>query len=142
MNSPFLNSSISHNSTKTEKYYLAILHASFFAAGFEVHSEGTCAHGRNDITLFLNNNVRVVIELKYCRPAKSIKMDSNTVNPDKAHTDSNIAAKEISVALDRAEKQIRKQDYAGPYRSANCKVLCLALALRGRDQVGVRFFDY
>jgi hypothetical protein len=48
----------------------------------------------------------------------------------------------MSAALDRAEKQMRDKDYAGPYRAAGCTVTCVAVALRNHNQVAVRFFDY
>jgi hypothetical protein len=132
----------SYKTTVTEKFYHVILHASFFSAGFEVYSQGSGAHGRTDITLFLNDKVRVVIELKYCIPSKSNKTHSGAVNSDNTQAIKNHAAKELSDALDRGEKQMKTQDYAGPYRVANCKVMCMALALRERDQVAVRFFDH
>jgi hypothetical protein len=128
--------------TYTEKNYHAILHASFLSAGFEVYSQGAGAHGRNDIVLFLNKKLRVVIELKYCKTDESSKVNGDVMNPDNVQAKKHSAAKELSAALDRAEKQVIKQDYAGPYRAANCKVICMALALRNRDQVAVRFFDY
>ncbi|MDR1164271.1 MAG: ATP-binding protein [Deltaproteobacteria bacterium] len=117
----------------SEQYYHAILHGSFLAAGFEVYSQGSGAHGRPDITLFFNGNIRVVIELKYCYPDK--------LTYDAINNDEDLASKELLTALDKGEKQIIEKDYAGPYRANRCQVIGLAIALRGRDEVAARFID-
>jgi hypothetical protein len=140
--------------TNTEKYYHAILHGAFHASGLEVHSEGTSANGRTDMVLFLNDNVRVVIELKYCIPSlitceadkehmlsKNVKTLSLT-ETDKFGVNIEPATKEFSVALNRGQNQIICLDYAGPYRAAGCSVICMALAIRNRDEVAVLFFEY
>ncbi|MDR1081293.1 MAG: ATP-binding protein [Deltaproteobacteria bacterium] len=124
----------------SEKYYHSIIHASLLAAGFEVYSQGSGAHGMSDITLFLTDRVRVVIELKYCS-ADSDVSDYYSSQAGKAQSENERSAKEFTAALDRAEKQIIANDYAGPYRANRCEVICMALALRGRDEVKVRFLD-
>jgi hypothetical protein len=43
-----------------ENHYHAVLHAAFVAAGIEVLDQTSSAHGRSDMTLFLNNKTRVV----------------------------------------------------------------------------------
>jgi hypothetical protein len=143
-----------YNITKSEKYYHAILHGAFHASGLEVHSEGSGANGRTDMVLFLNDNVRVVIELKYCIPSlitcepdKEHMLSKNVKTLSLSETDKfgvNIepVTKEFSVALNRAQNQIICLDYAGPYRAAGCSVICMALAIRNRDEVAVRFFEY
>jgi hypothetical protein len=143
-----------YNTTKSEKYYHAILHGAFHASWLEVHSEGSGANGRTDMVLFLNDKVRVVIELKCCLS------NSITCKTDKEHMLSKIfkksslsksdmtkannerATKEFSATLDRGQSQIISLDYAGPYRAAGCSVICMALAIRNRDEVAVRFFEY
>jgi hypothetical protein len=140
--------------TNTEKYYHAILHGAFHASGFEVHSEGTSANGRTDIVLFLNNKIRIVIELKYCisdlttRETDTMHMFSEN-GKTISHSETNMnrayierATKELSAALDRGQNQITDLDYAGPYRAAGCAVICMALAIRNHDEVAVRFFEY
>jgi hypothetical protein len=127
--------------TNTERYYHGILHASFLTAGFEVHSEGSGAIGRDDIALYLNDRFRAVMELKYCH-AYNTENEGDAVKADCEGKEAERKAKEMSAALDRAEKQMRDKDYAGPYRAAGCTVTCLGVAIRNRNQVEVRFFDY
>ncbi|MDR1040387.1 MAG: PD-(D/E)XK nuclease domain-containing protein [Deltaproteobacteria bacterium] len=114
----------------SESRYHSILHAAFLVAGLEVLSEVTGSDGRSDMTVFLKDMVRVVIELK-CLKADNTK--------DKGDEDRETL--ELASALDDAENQIRVNDYAGPHRAAGCKVICLALAIRGRNEVAARFFD-
>jgi hypothetical protein len=134
--------------TKSEQHCHAVLHGSFLAAGLEVYGEGSGANGRSDIVVYLKDKVRVVIELKYCFPTNTScerakePMTSNLKNDDTNCADSDQAQKELSSALDRGQKQIIKLDYAGPYRAAGCVVICMALAIRNRDEVDVRFFEY
>ncbi|MDR1037488.1 MAG: ATP-binding protein [Deltaproteobacteria bacterium] len=128
--------------TKTEKYYNAILHGCFLSAGFEVHSEGSSAHGKDDIALYLNDRFRVVIELKYCHANRIIEKEGDVAEAGGEDKEAERTAKEMSAALDRAEKQMTDKDYAGPYRAAGCEVTCMAMALRNRNQVAVRFFEY
>jgi hypothetical protein len=128
--------------TKTERYYHAIFHSCFLTAGFEVHSQGTSAHGRDDIALYLNDKFRVVIELKYCHFIEMTDEDGDAVKAGVKDKKAECRAKEMSAALDRAVNQMRDKDYAGPYRAAGCTVTCLAVAIRNRNQVAVRFFEY
>jgi hypothetical protein len=134
--------SASEDHTKTEKYYHAILHGSFLSAGFEVHSQGSSGHGISDITLFLNDRFRIVIELKYCNFLKNFDQDPKFSKTDWARMENERMANEISATVDKAEKQVRELDYAGPYRAAGCKVICMALVISDRDRVEVRFFEY
>jgi hypothetical protein len=134
--------SFSKDHTRTEKYYHAIFHGSFLSAGFEVHSQGSGGHGLSDITLFLNNRFRIVIELKYCNITKNFDKDPNVSNADWTRLENERIATELSATLDKAEKQVRERDYAGPYRAAGCKVTCVALVISDRDKVAVRFFEY
>jgi hypothetical protein len=136
--------------TNTEKYYHAILHGAFHASGFEVHSEGTSANGRTDMVLFLNDKVRIVIEIKYCISEMIIPeanrkhmFSENDKIISQNETSKNMVDKnELSAALDRGQAQIISLDYAGPYRASGCSVICMALAIRNRDEVAVRFFEY
>jgi hypothetical protein len=82
------------------------------------------------------------MELKYCHAYKMAEKEGDTVKADGEAKEAERKAKEMSTALDRAEKQMRDKDYAGPYRAAGCAVTCVAVALRNRNQVAVRFFDY
>ncbi|MDR1041140.1 MAG: ATP-binding protein [Deltaproteobacteria bacterium] len=114
----------------SESRYHSILHAAFLFAGLEVLSEVTGSDGRSDMTVFLKDMIRVVIELKY------IKTDKTRDKSDEGRGELELAS-----ALDDAENQIRANDYAGPHRTAGCKVICLALAIRSRNEVEARFFD-
>jgi hypothetical protein len=114
----------------SESRYHSILHAAFLVAGLEVLSEVTGSDGRTDMTVFLKDMVRVVIELKY------LKADDT-----KEKGDGGSETLEFASALDDAENQIRVNDYAGSHRAAGCKVICMALAIRGRNEVAARFFD-
>jgi hypothetical protein len=91
--------------------------------------------------LFLRNDVCVVIEMKYCYRRKTVKKAAGGTS--EAGKLSKMKAKdtELSAALDSAEEQIRAKDYAGPYRAARREVICLAVAIRGRTQVAVRFVE-
>jgi hypothetical protein len=133
---------ICYEPTNTERYCHAIFHSCFLTAGFEVHSQGSSAHGRDDIALYLNDRFRAVIELKYCHAYKTTDKEGHAVIAGGEGKESERMTKEMSAALDRAERQMRDKDYAGPYRAAGCTVTCLAVAIRNRNQVAVRFFDY
>ncbi|MDR1081447.1 MAG: ATP-binding protein [Deltaproteobacteria bacterium] len=129
---------VSEEPNSTERYYHAILHGSFLSAGFDVHSQGAGAHGRNDIALFLNDKFRVVIELKYCALRMLTDKGGKSGNESKMKER---LEKVIEEALDRAENQMRRKDYAGPYRAAGCRVTCMAVAIWDRDKVAVRFLE-
>jgi hypothetical protein len=118
-----------------------ILHASLLSAGFRILSEPSSGEGRSDITLFLRNDVCVVIELKYSFRRKTGKKSSGGTSAARKLTKQKANDKELSAALDIAEEQIRAKDYAGPYRAARWEVICLAVAIRGRTQVAARFVD-
>jgi hypothetical protein len=134
----------------SEKIYHLILHVSFLSAGVRVMSENSGGEGRSDITLLLHDNICIVIELKYCRPSKKSRNASVKTNGGKKRAVKGKRSeestekrkhKELNAALDRAEEQIRKRDYAGPHRANQYKVVCLALAIRGRTEVAARFLD-
>ncbi|MDR1041489.1 MAG: AAA family ATPase [Deltaproteobacteria bacterium] len=125
----------------------AVLHGSLLAAGFDVLSQASAVHGRSYIVLSLNHKVRVVIELKYCCTDRNVVEGRDG---GKASRDGNVAKglkekgraeRELSASLDEGEKAIRVKDYAGLYRAARYAVICLAVAIRGRDEVGARFVD-
>ncbi|MDR1080532.1 MAG: PD-(D/E)XK nuclease domain-containing protein [Deltaproteobacteria bacterium] len=132
----------------SEKAYHAILHASLLSAGFHVISEASGGEGRSDITLFLNDGVCIVIELKYVpstrTPNIALKKNDGKDRAEKKRSEKakeKRRVKELSAALDSAEKQVRDKDYAGPYRATQHKVICMAMAIRHRTEVAVRFFD-
>ncbi|MDR1038734.1 MAG: ATP-binding protein [Deltaproteobacteria bacterium] len=110
--------------------YHSIIHAAFLVAGLEVLSEATGSDGRSYMTVFLKDMIRVVIELKYLKSDKT-----------KAKGNEGGEAQEFAAALDDAEKQIKVNDYARPHRAAGCKVICLALAICGRNRVAARLFE-
>ncbi|MDR1312307.1 MAG: ATP-binding protein [Deltaproteobacteria bacterium] len=124
-----------------ENFYHAILHSSLLSAGFRILSEASGGEGRSDITLFLRNKVCVVIELKYSYRRKTGKKTAGGTNEARKLAKKKAKEKELSAALDIAGEQIRSRDYAGPYRAARWKVICLAVAVRGRTQVEARFVD-
>ncbi|MDR1081451.1 MAG: AAA family ATPase [Deltaproteobacteria bacterium] len=115
----------------SEKHYHAVLQAAFIATGLEVLGQTHSSRGKSDMSVIIKNRVRVVIEVKYC------KIESNDSKVDKTREE-----KELSAALDEAAAQIKGKDYAAPFRAAGCKVICLALAVRGRDKVAARFVEY
>jgi hypothetical protein len=124
-----------------EKFYHMILHSSLLSAGFRILSEASGGEGRSDITLFLRNDVCVVIELKYSYPLKKGKQAAGGTGETRNLSKRKAKEKELSASLDIAEEQIRVKDYAGPYRAARWEVICLAVAIRGRTQVAARFVD-
>jgi hypothetical protein len=117
----------------SESYYHSVIHAAFIAAGIDVMSETPGAHGRADMAVFLNDRVRVAIELKY-----------RHANPDEEKDDpavKAVATKELAASLDDAERQMTEGEYGESLRAISNKVICLALAIRGRTQVAARFVD-
>jgi hypothetical protein len=115
----------------SEKHYHAVLQSAFIAVGLEVLGQTpSSAHGKSDMTVLFDGKIRVVIEVKYC------KSDKKQGKVDKVGGEN-----ELSAALDKAEEQIRSKDYAAPFRVAGCKVIGVALAVRGRDEVAVRFIE-
>ncbi|MDR1166109.1 MAG: ATP-binding protein [Deltaproteobacteria bacterium] len=124
---------------QAEKFYHAILHASLLSAGFFILSETSGGEGRPDITLFLPNEVCVIIEMKYRYRDTTTKKVAGSASGARKLDKKKAKDKELSAALDFAEEQIRDRDYAGPYRAAKREVICLAVAIRGRTQVAARF---
>jgi hypothetical protein len=113
-----------------EKNYHSLFHAAFVGAGIEVLSETGSSIGQADMSLFLEDKIRVVIELKY-RRAKGSTAEGESKRSDRV----------LSSALDDAENAIKTKDYPGPFRANAKKIICLALAVRGRDEVAARFLD-
>ncbi|MDR1035262.1 MAG: ATP-binding protein [Deltaproteobacteria bacterium] len=116
--------------TAEKKFYHSLFHAAFVGAGIEVLSETGSSDGQADMSLFLENRIRVVIELKY-RRAKGSADEGESERSDRA----------LSSALDDAENAIITKDYPGPFRANAKKIICLALAVRGRNEVAARFLD-
>jgi hypothetical protein len=127
-------------SFESERVYHVILHASFLSAVLNVTSEAFGGEERTDITIFVNDDMCVVIELKCCTQSR-ISHDAEQTAIEKKCPEDQIRNFEISAALDSAEDQMRKKDYAGPYWATRHKVICMALAIRGRSDVAVRFID-
>ncbi|MDR1035567.1 MAG: ATP-binding protein [Deltaproteobacteria bacterium] len=121
--------------TAAEKYYHSLFHAAFVGAGIEVLSETDSSKGQADMSLFLEDKIRVVIELKYrwgnCSAAEGSASEAESQRSER----------DLSSALDDAETAIRTKDYPGPFRANAKKIICLALAVRGRDEVAARFMD-
>ncbi|MDR1312553.1 MAG: ATP-binding protein [Deltaproteobacteria bacterium] len=126
---------------ESEKFYHGILHGSLLSAGFKVQSEAPGGEGRPDITLLLHNDVCVVIELKHLRVGKTALKSGGDGETDRRLAEGAAKDAELSAALDAAEAQIRNMDYAGPSRAAGYKVICLAVAVRGRTEVAARFVE-
>ncbi|MDR1040121.1 MAG: PD-(D/E)XK nuclease domain-containing protein, partial [Deltaproteobacteria bacterium] len=114
-----------------ESFYHSMFQASFVAAGLEARSEEGGSRGDADMAIFLDGRVRVVIEVKY---VKTEEKGGEGGDGDKER-----AARELASALDRAENAIREKHYAGSFRLSASERICLALAVRGRDEVAARF---
>ncbi|MDR1036753.1 MAG: AAA family ATPase [Deltaproteobacteria bacterium] len=112
----------------SEKHYHAIIQAAFIATGIEVIGQTQSSQGKSDMAAFLDNS-RIVLEVKYCQTAKS---DSKGITQ---------AEKVLARALDKAADQIRSKDYVAPFRVAGKQVIGVAVAVRGRDEVAVRFVE-
>ncbi|MDR1037380.1 MAG: hypothetical protein LBT40_12705 [Deltaproteobacteria bacterium] len=80
------------------------------------------------MSIFLKGN-RFVVEVKYCK------------TDEKDADDKGKAAKALEAALDAAVDQIRSKDYAAPFREALKTTTGVAIAVRGRNEVAVRFFE-
>ncbi|MDR1312452.1 MAG: PD-(D/E)XK nuclease domain-containing protein, partial [Deltaproteobacteria bacterium] len=126
---------------ETENFYHGILHGSLLSAGFKVLSEVPGGGGRPDITLFLHNDVCVVIELKHRHVGKIAHKGGGDGGTDRELAETAAREKDLAAALDAAEAQIRNLDYAGPHRAAGYEVICLAVAVRGRTEVAARFVE-
>ncbi|MDR1314968.1 MAG: hypothetical protein LBQ12_15075, partial [Deltaproteobacteria bacterium] len=118
-----------------------ILHGSLLSAGFKVLNEVPGGGGRPDIALFLRNDVCVVIELKHRHAVKTAVKDGAGGEADRKLAETAAKDNELSTALDATEAQIRNMDYAGPFRAAGYKVICIAAAIRGRTEVAARFVE-
>jgi hypothetical protein len=115
----------------SEKHYHAALQAAFIATGLEVLGQTHSSRGGSDMAVIVSDRIRVVIEVKY------LKIDRNENDDDKIREE-----KDLSDALDEAVARIKEKDYGAPFRAAGRKVICLALAVRGRDRVAARFVEY
>ncbi|MDR1036142.1 MAG: AAA family ATPase [Deltaproteobacteria bacterium] len=113
-----------------EKFYHSLFHAAFVGAGIEILSDTGSSDGLADISLFLENKIRVVIELKYRRAKDSADEE-----------ESERSGRALSSALDDAENALFTKDYPGPFRANAKKIICLALAVRGRTEVTARLLD-
>jgi hypothetical protein len=126
---------------ETENFYHGIIHGSLLSAGFKVLSEVPGGGGRPDIALFLHNGVCVVIELKHRHAVKTACKEGAGAEADRKLAEDAARENDLDAALDAAEAQIRNMDYAGPFRAAGYKVICLAVAVRGRTEVAARFVE-
>lgn len=113
----------------TEKHYHAVLQSAIIAAGIEVLGQTSASQGKSDMAIFLPKKIRAVIEVKYCKTSKDDAVDTGQ------------AEKDFTTALDTAVDQIRSKDYAAPFRAAGKKIMGIAIAVRGRDEVAVRFIE-
>jgi hypothetical protein len=113
----------------SEKHYHAVIQAAFIATGLEVLGQApSSSSGKSDMSVFLRD-IRFVVEVKYC-------------NADgKDADDKGKASKALEAALDAAAGQIRSKDYAAPFRVAGKTTAGVAIAVRGRNEVAVRFFE-
>ncbi|MDR1036756.1 MAG: AAA family ATPase [Deltaproteobacteria bacterium] len=112
----------------SEKHYHAVLQSAIIATGLEVIGQTSGSQGKSDMAATVKN-IRVVTEVKYCKTGKKYAKDKDR------------AKKDLAVALGKATDQIRSKDYAAPFRVAGKKVIGLAIAVRGRDEVAVRFIE-
>ncbi|MDR1036511.1 MAG: ATP-binding protein [Deltaproteobacteria bacterium] len=112
-----------------EKHYHAVIQAAFIATGLEVLGQTpSSSDGKSDMSVFFKG-IRFVMEVKYCKADK--KDGDNKEKADKA----------LESALDTAADQIRSKDYAAPFRVAGKTTTGVAIAVRGRNEVAVRFFE-
>jgi hypothetical protein len=124
-----LSSIASEQHEPSEKHYHAVIQAAFIATGLEVIGQTpSSSSGKSDMSVFLKDN-RFVVEVKYCKADKK--------DPD----DKDKADKELEMALDAAADQIRAKDYAAPFKVAGKTTTGVAIAVRGRNEVAVRFFE-
>jgi hypothetical protein len=107
----------------SEKHYHAVMQAAFIATGLEIIGQTSSSYGNSDIAVF-HKNIRFVMEVKYCKAGNKAK-----------------SQKDLDAALDKAVEQIREKDYAAPFRPTGKKVIGVAIAVRGRDEVAVRFIE-
>jgi hypothetical protein len=80
------------------------------------------------MSVFLKD-IRFVVEVKYCK--------ADVKDAD----DKGKAAKALEAALDAAVDQIRSKDYAAPFKVSGKTTTGVAIAVRGRNEVAVRFFE-
>ncbi|MDR1079887.1 MAG: hypothetical protein LBQ79_02720 [Deltaproteobacteria bacterium] len=73
-----------------------------------------------------------MIEVKYC---------PEDANNDAGCSEKDFAKNVLDIAFDQADQAIREKDYQGHFRLASSDIISIALAVRGRDQVAVRFLD-
>jgi hypothetical protein len=114
----------------SEKFYHSVIQAALLAAGIEVLSEVRSGHGRSDMVVFLDDRVRVVIELKYLLANESDGKD-----------DAVPSEKDFAASLDAAEKQIRDRDYSAAHRLPAREVICLAMTIRREYDVAARYLE-
>jgi hypothetical protein len=110
-----------------EFFYHGLIQMAFLAAGLKPLGEIAGADGRSDIILFLNDNQRAVIEIKYRR--------------DKGQVSEAVILETINQGLDEACQSIIEKDYLGPHRLAAEEIIALGLVVYGRNKVGVRFLE-
>ncbi|MDR1037370.1 MAG: AAA family ATPase [Deltaproteobacteria bacterium] len=113
---------------RSKKNYHAVIQGAFIAAGIEVIDQTHSLLWKSGMAKFLKKSP-VGIEV---RCVKTDKKDAES----KDHVKKGLAA-----ALEKAADQIRLKYYAAPFRVAGKKITGLAIAVRGRDRVVVRFIE-
>jgi hypothetical protein len=108
-------------------FYHGLIHIAFRVSGLNVLSETAGADGRADMTLFLPNERKIVVELKHC-------------NSRKGADDGDIGSG-LEEALKDAREAIRRKGYAEVFKGWTGTVSCLALAVYGRRYVRAEFMD-
>jgi hypothetical protein len=112
----------------SERHYHAVLQSAVIATGLKTIGQTSGSQGKSDITTTVKN-ICFVIEVKYCKTNKKDVKDRDR------------AKKELARALGKAVNQIREKDYAAPFRLTEKNIVGVAIAVRGRDEVAVRFIE-
>jgi hypothetical protein len=114
-----------------ESHYRSVFQAVFVAAGLEARGEPCGFWSDADIPFYIDGKVRVVFEVKH--------VDVNAEGDKGGDDDEGRAARELVSALEHAENAIRDKNSVGSFSFSASETICLALAVRGRDEVAARF---
>jgi hypothetical protein len=134
-----------HQHISEERYYHSLIHVALVAMGFEVKDEVPGSVGRSDITIFLPDNDRLIMEVKYRKEIESeAKVEPEPEQkpepkPEPKPKDQIKVDKELLNGIKEAKGAIINKDYSGPFRLNARRIILIALAVYGRDDVMVEF---